>query len=205
MAGDCPPGHGDARVMRQAAHKPEAGVTDHDDWAMLLTRANAGDGQAFARFLRAVSPAIRTVLRARGGGLPRDQHEDVLQEVLLALHLKRHSWIPGTPVRPWVMAIARYKLIDACRRRGAAIHLPIESFAEVLADGRLMPPLAGRDAEQMLAQIDTRSAALVRAVALEGDSAEEAGGALGLSAGAARVALHRALRRLAQIAERMKT
>ena len=46
-------------------------------------------------------------------------------------------------------------------------------------------------------------AALVRAIALDGDSAEEAGGRLGLSAGATRVALHRALKRLSQLAERM--
>ncbi|SOB94614.1 sigma-70 family RNA polymerase sigma factor [Rhodobacter maris] len=174
-------------------------MADHDEWADLLRRANEGDGMALAQFLRAVSPAIRTILRARGSALPRDQHEDVLQEVLLAIHLKRHSWRPDAPVRPWVHAIARYKLIDACRRRGAAIHVPIEPFAEVLEDPHQHPPLAGRDAERLLARIDPRSAALVRAVALEGDSAEEAGAPLGLSAGAARVALHRALRRLGQI------
>ena len=176
-------------------------MAEDESWEQMLTRANAGDGAALARFLRAVSPSIRTILRARGGALPPDQHEDVLQEVLLAIHLKRHSWRPDAPVRPWVHAIARYKLIDACRRRGAAIHLPIEPFAELLADPHQAVPLAGRDAEQLLSQIDPRSAALVRAVALEEETAAEAGGALGLSAGAARVALHRALRRLAQIAK----
>lgn len=178
-------------------------MADHDDWADLLRRANADDGAdaraALAQFLRAVSPAIRTILRARGGALPPDQHEDVLQEVLLALHLKRHSWRPEAPVRPWVHAIARYKLIDACRRRGTAIHVPIEPFVETLEDPHHVPPLSGRDAERLLARIDARSAALVRAVTLEGESAEAAGAPLGLSSGASRVALHRALSRLRQI------
>ena len=174
-------------------------MADHDGWADLLRRANAGDGAALAQFLRAVSPAIRTILRARGTGLPPDQHEDILQEILLALHLKRHSWHPEAPVRPWVYAIARYKLIDACRRRGAAIHVPIEPLADLLEDPHQMPPLSGRDAERLLSRIDARSAALVRAVAIEGESAEAAGAPLGLSAGAARVALHRALARLRQI------
>ncbi|SOC00116.1 RNA polymerase sigma-70 factor [Rhodobacter sp. JA431] len=174
-------------------------MVEHDDWETLLRRANAGDGAALAQFLRAVSPSIRTILRARGAGLPVDQQEDVLQEVLLAIHLKRHTWQPDAPVRPWVHAIARYKLIDACRRRGAAIHVPIDPFAETLADPHQRVPLAGRDAEQLLAQIDPRSAALVRAVAIEGESAEAAGAPLGLTGGAARVALHRALKRLRQI------
>lgn len=56
----------------------------------------------------------------------------------------------------------------------------------------------------MLGMIDGRSAALVRAVALDGQSAEEAGQGLGLTAATARVALHRAMKRLEQIAERMR-
>jgi len=52
--------------------------------------------------------------------------------------------------------------------------------------------------------IDGRSAALVRAVALDGQSAEEARQGLGLTAATARVALHRAMKRLEQIAERMR-
>lgn len=83
------------------------------------------------------------------------------------------------------------------------MNLPIEDFAEVLPGEEAAPPLAARDAEVMLARIDGRSAHLVRAVALEGKSAEEAGETLGLTAGAARVALHRAMRRLAEVAERM--
>lgn len=173
-------------------------------WESLLSRANQGDGAAFGIFLRQVTPALRAVIRARGHALPADQHEDILQEVLLAIHLKRQSWRPDTPVRPWLYAVARYKVVDAFRRRGAAIHLPIEDFGDVLPDDHQPAPLAGRDAERMLALIDSRSAALVHAVSLEGDSPETAGQRLGLSAGAARVALHRAMKRLAALAERMQ-
>ncbi len=69
-------------------------------WEVLLTRANDGDGAAFARFLHAVTPTLRAVIRRRGDGLPPDQHEDILQEVLLAIHLKRQTWRRDAPVRP---------------------------------------------------------------------------------------------------------
>ncbi len=172
-------------------------------WEVLLARANDGDGAAFARFLHAVTPTLRAVIRRRGDGLPPDQHEDVLQEVLLAIHLKRQTWRRDAPVRPWLYALARYKVVDAFRRRGARVDLPIEDFADVLPEEEGAAPLSGRDAEVMLGLIDTRSAMLVRAVALDGKTAEEAGETVGLTAGAARVALHRAMRRLSGLAERM--
>ncbi len=181
----------------------EGRLQQDEVWEVLLARANDGDGAAFARFLHAVTPTLRAVIRRRGGGLPPDQHEDVLQEVLLAIHLKRQTWRRDVPVRPWLYALARYKVVDAFRRRGARVDLPIEDFADVLPEEEGAAPLSGRDAEVMLGLIDTRSAMLVRAVALDGKTAEEAGETVGLTAGAARVALHRAMRRLSGLAERM--
>lgn len=172
-------------------------------WEVLLARANDGDGAAFARFLHAVTPTLRTVIRRKGDGLPPDQHEDILQEVLLAIHLKRQTWRRDAPVRPWLYALARYKVVDAFRRRGASVSLPIEDFADVLPEENAVVPLSDRDTEAMLRLIDPRSAMLVRAVALDGKTAEEAGETVGMTAGAARVALHRAMRRLSGLAERM--
>lgn len=182
----------------------EVRVDGHADLDELLARANHGDAAAFGQFLRQVTPMLRAIIRARGAALPTDLHEDVLQEVLLAIHLKRGSWQTGTPVRPWLYAVARYKVVDAFRRRGSHIHLPLEDFSEILQGDEGPAPLAARDAERMLGMIDSRSAALVRAVSLRGESAEDAGAGLGLSAGAARVALHRAMRRLTRLAERMQ-
>lgn len=191
---------GSARLMPA---RQEAALQRDDSWESLLARANDGDGAAFARFLMVVSPTMHAVIRRRGFDLPADQQEDILQEVLLAIHLKRQTWRRGEPVRPWLYAIARYKVVDAFRRRGAVVNLPIEDFADLLPEEQAASPLALRDTDVMLAQIDSRSAGLVRAVALEGKTAEEAGAALGLTAGAARVALHRAMKRLSEAAGRM--
>lgn len=189
-----------ARVMPRRA---EDRVTQDETWERLLARANDGDGPAFARFLHAVTPSLRAVIRRRGDGLPPDQHEDILQEVLLAIHLKRQTWRRDAPVRPWLYALARYKVVDAFRRRGASVTLPIEDFADLLPQDDGAVPLSDRDAAVMLGMIDPRSAMLVRAVALDGLTAEQAGETVGMTAGAARVALHRAMRRLSGLAERM--
>ena len=174
---------------------------EQDSLESLLARANAGDAAAFGRFLTRISPVLRGIIRARGRALPEHLHEDILQEVLLALHLKRQSWRAGTPLRPWVYAIARYKIVDAFRRQGAAIHLPIEDF-EALLPAESADLDAGRDVEALLRQLDARGADLVRAVALNGVSVEAAGAHQGLVAGTARVALHRAMKKLTDLAGR---
>lgn len=197
---DCATASGSARLARPAQ---EAKLPQDNAWEILLARANDGDRAAFVRFLTAVTPTLRAVIRRRGDSLPADLHEDILQEVLLAIHLKRHTWRQGEALRPWLYALTRYKVVDAFRRRGRAVNLPIEDFADLLPEENATTPLVMRDADVMLAQIDTRSARLVRAVALEGKTAEEAGTALGLSAGTARVVLHRAMKRLTEAADRM--
>ncbi|WP_341352773.1 sigma-70 family RNA polymerase sigma factor, partial [Paracoccus nototheniae] len=172
---------------------------DGTEWASLLAAAQAGDTRAMARFLTAVTPLIRAVVRARGRSLPPDQHEDVVQDVLLAIHLKRDSWQPGAPLRPWLYAVTRYKVIDAFRRRGSRVHLPVHDFAEIIADPRHDDPMASRDLAVLLARIDPRSAGIVRAMGLEGEAAEDVAARLGMTGGAVRVALHRAMKKLSEI------
>jgi RNA polymerase sigma-70 factor (ECF subfamily) len=98
---------------------------------------------------------------------------------------------------PWLYAIARYKVVDAFRRRGNRIHLPIEDFAETLESAMTEEPMVAHDSETLLAQLDPRSAGIVRAISLEGETAGIVGKRLGISEGAVRVALHRAMKRMA--------
>jgi RNA polymerase sigma-70 factor (ECF subfamily) len=170
-----------------------------EDWAALLRAANAGDARAYDRFLRLVAPVIRGIVRARGRTMAEAEREEIVQEVLLAIHLKRHTWRQDAPLRPWLYAIARYKVIDAFRARGARISLPIEDFAEILPAEAGPDPTEAGDAERMIGLLDSRSAEIVRAIGLEGASIADTGRRLAMSEGAVRVALHRALRRLAAL------
>jgi RNA polymerase sigma-70 factor (ECF subfamily) len=173
-----------------------------DDWEDLLAAANSGDSRAYERFLRTVTPVLRGVIRAKGAGLGEAGCEDVLQEVLLAVHLKRHTWQVGAPVRPWLYAITRYKVVDAFRARGRSIRLPIEDFADHLTADPGPDPTEAADMAKMIGMLDTRSAQIVRMIGMEGASTAEAGQALKMTEGAVRVALHRAFKTLAALGER---
>jgi RNA polymerase sigma factor (sigma-70 family) len=181
------------------AEKHAARPPEEEPLEALLRAANRGDGRAYAAFLRAITPLVRGVARARGPGLAPDVIEDIVQETLLAIHQKRHTWREESPVRPWLYAIVRYKVVDAFRARGRRITVPIEDFAAVLpAEAGPDPTLLG-DAERVISRLDPRSARIVRAIGLDGASIAQTSADLNMSETAVRVALHRALKRLASL------
>ena len=173
------------------------GPADETSLAALLRAANRGDQRAYAAFLRAITPVLRGIARARGPGLPPDAVEDIVQDTLFAIHRKRHTWREDMPVRPWLYAIVRYKVVDAFRARGRRVEVPIEDFAEILPAEAGPDPSERRDAERVIDRLDPRSARIVRAIGLDGASIAETSADLRMSEGAVRVALHRALKRLA--------
>lgn len=175
---------------------------DDEEWAALLRAALAGDGRAYRAFLSAVTPMIRGIVRSRGRTMDAAACEDVVQDVLLAIHLKRQTWRTDAPVRPWLYAIARHKVVDAFRKRGAQVDLDIETFAEVLPAEAAPDPTERHDMDRMIGLLDSRSADIVRMIGLEGASAAEAGARFSMTEGAVRVALHRAFKRLADLRKR---
>jgi len=165
----------------------------------LTTAANNGDAAAYNRLLTTLAPVLRSVAR-RGlarAGLPVDDAEDVVQEILLAIHLKRETWDASLPLGPWVRAIARNKLIDAMRRRGRRKFVPIDDFAETLASDTAEPmPVPGR-LDEHLESLPDRQRSVVSSISLDGASIRETASKLNMSEGAVRVALHRGLSALA--------
>src|ERR1700721_3454684 len=100
----------------------------------LLIRGLLGDASAYHRFLGELTAHLRSFLRRRVRGLP-EETEDLVQELLLAIHNQRHTYDPGQPLTAWVQAIARYKLIDLLRRRSRTDGLndPLEDDEEFFA------------------------------------------------------------------------
>lgn len=174
-----------------------------ENWDDLARAANRGDAVAYERFLRAITPVLRSVIRARGGKMGPEHCEDILQEVLLSIHLKRHTWREDAPIRPWLYAIARHKVVDAFRARGTRIDLPIDDFHDVLPATDIPDPLVARDMDRVLDQLDPRMADIVRGFGLRGETTAETAARLKMTEGAVRVALHRALKVIARLRERM--
>lgn len=169
-----------------------------EEWAALMRAAIGGDEAAYRQLLQSLSNNLRAAVR-RGftqAGAPLGDVEDVVQETLLALHLKRNTWDPAQPLGPWVRAIARHKLIDALRRRGRRIQVPIESVFDTLAAEEDSRGVDRQDAERLVDGLQGRQREVVRAIGLEGQSIRDVAQRLQMKEVAVRVALHRGLKTL---------
>lgn len=168
-----------------------------------MRAANAGDAAAYDRCLRSMAAVLRASVRrvVARSGLAAADTEDIVQEVLLAVHLKRHTWDETRPFGPWLQAIARHKVIDAMRRRGGRTDLPLDDLADVLPAPEAEPAARGFEVERALQKLSAAERAAVEAITVDGAGIAETAQKLGTSPGAVRVALHRGLRRLARLAE----
>ena len=168
------------------------------EWASLLSAANSGDQEAYRKFLKLMADFLKPVVARYGAriGLGRNETEDSVQEILLAIHLKKHTWDEVRPVGPWVVAIARHKLIDARRRAKNIMIVPIEDVAEKLPAAPAAEALAADDLDKLLVQLNGRQQDLVRSLSLQGRSIKETAQRLNMNEGAVRVALHRAINTL---------
>jgi RNA polymerase sigma factor (sigma-70 family) len=183
-----------------------AGITAEPDrtaaWQAWFAAARRGDEQAYARFLRDVVPVIRGIVRAKAAGLGGSVEEDIVQDVLLAIHNKRHTWREDEPVQPWLYAIARYKVIDAFRRDRRA-SVPIEDMANTLPAPEAADPTEHTDAMRVIGRLEPASAELVLSIMRHGASIRDLALRFGITEGAARVRLHRATKRLGQLRRTM--
>jgi len=165
----------------------------------LMVAALRGDAEAYAGFLRETASILRPFFRRRMTQHP-DDVEDLVQETLLAVHNKRHTYDPGQPVTAWMYAIARYKLIDLLRARAGreALHDPIDEDLDELGSEAGPAALeARRDLRVLLAQLPDKQRLPIEYVKIEGLSVEETSKRTGLSVSAVKVGVHRGLKVLA--------
>jgi len=172
-------------------------------WAEEMRAAQAGSREAYARLLTDVSMSFRQFAATdlRRFHLQSQDIEDVLQEVLLAIHLKRHTWRNDHPIVPWLRAITRHKLVDFARRRGRRGELPIDDFPNVSPVLPPEPDMSARLLEQVQG-LPRRQREVVQELGLDGASVADTAKKLRMSRGAVYVAFHRALASLTAGSER---
>jgi RNA polymerase sigma-70 factor (ECF subfamily) len=171
------------------------------EWAEWMRAAIDGDKQAYQRFLLGVTPHLRAMAKRRCDQFraPPSEAEDIVQEVLLAVHLKRGTWDVSRPIGPWLSTIVRNKLIDSLRRRGRHVSVPIEDVIETLEAEEQGDAFDRLDAEQLIARLGDPQRDIVRSISLQGAGVRETAERLKMTEGAVRVALHRALKSLAAL------
>jgi RNA polymerase sigma-70 factor (ECF subfamily) len=167
-----------------------------------MNRYAAGDDRAFAELHAVAAPLVTRYLARR----LRDRSElpDLVQETFFRVHRARRSFVPGSPVMPWLLTIAHRQLIETHRRclrqkRTDSARLErlthhgsagmLASAEELVAAQELASHL-----DRSLASVSEPQRAALRLVKGEGLSNREAAAALGTTITGIKLRTHRACR-----------
>ena len=183
-----------AFVLGRPDMTQSATVRAAESWDRMMAAAQEGDANAYRGLLSELARWLRRYYARR---LPPAMIEDAVQDVLLALHEKRHTYDPERPFGPWLAAIARYKWIDRLRSLKADATEPLDENIGIQDHEDTV--IAGSTFEQLLAELKAPQAEAIRLVKIQGYSVEEAARATGQSVSLIKVNIHRGLKRLANI------
>ncbi|MFI6293318.1 sigma-70 family RNA polymerase sigma factor [Nonomuraea sp. NPDC050790] len=197
----------DAKIgVRLASRLPAR--TDDSDLRELTSLAVAGDRSAIESLLGELRPMVVRYCRARLGRVSGQYHiaDDVAQEVCIAVlsALPRYRDM-GRPFASFVFGIASHKVADALRS-SVRCAVPTQDLPDGPDEGpgpeeTVVRYIEVEHARRLLARLPANQRELLLLRVVSGLSAEETGNVLGMSPGAVRVAQHRALARLRQMAE----
>jgi RNA polymerase sigma-70 factor (ECF subfamily) len=165
----------------------------------LMLASLDGDAAAHRSLLERLSRHLRAYYRRRFAAGRRDteEAEDLVQETLIAIHTRRHTYDRSQPLTPWVFAIARYRLIDHLRHtRDSLADIPLSDAAELLAHDEQSQAESAYDLDQLLGRLPERMRRAIRFVKLDGLSTAEAASRCGTSQSAVKVNVHRGLKAL---------
>jgi RNA polymerase sigma-70 factor (ECF subfamily) len=164
----------------------------------------AGDASAHRALLTGLAPLLRAYFKRRLFTVGRDavEAEDLMQETLLAIHTRRHTYRPSEPLTPWVHAVARYKLIDHLRRTDATARaLPIEDAETVFGEDDHAAVESALDLARLMRALPEKMRTAIKMVKLDGLTVAEAARRTGMSEPAVKVSVHRGLKAIAAAIE----
>jgi RNA polymerase sigma-70 factor (ECF subfamily) len=177
----------------------QAAQADIEELQRLMVGYQKADREAAAQLVERVSPML---LRFLAGPLQtRAYAEDMLQECWLRIHRSRHTYRPGTPVLPWLFAIARYTRIDAYRRRRQidANELAVEDVAASGPGEAALSDRVDTDLWRLVGQLPASQQEVIQMLKISGLSLEEVARATGSTVGAVKQKAHRAYQKLREL------
>jgi RNA polymerase sigma-70 factor (ECF subfamily) len=162
----------------------------------LMVQGLDGNAAAYRELLDQLGRLLIVYFARRLGGGSGDA-EDLVQEVLIAVHTRRATYDRGRPFTAWAHTIARYKLIDHYRRSRAHAAIPIDDAGELFAADRSEEATAKTDLKRLMADLPEKQRQAIQQVKLEELPVAEAAERTGMSQSAVKVSVHRGLKALA--------
>jgi len=179
-------------------------VTDKaDSLEALMRRSLDGDQHAYAEILQETSRFLRPYLAKRLSFT--NEVDDLLQEILISIHKARHTYDGNRPYKPWVYAIAKFRLQDHLRAHYSD-HLhhadDLSEMEEFLHEPVTESAISYESISGEVEKLPEKQAAILRLMHQDGYTAKEIAEKIGMKESAVKVAAHRAYKILRKNLER---
>jgi len=179
-------------------------VTDQtDNFEALMKQSLNGDQRAYALLLRETSRFLRPFLAKRLSFT--NEVDDLLQEILISIHKARHTYDGNRPYKPWVYAIAKFRLQDYLRAHYSdQLHHAIElsEIEESLSEHVTETAISYESISGEVQKLPEKQATILKLIHQEGYTAKEVAEKMGMNESAVKVAAHRAYKILRNKLER---
>ena len=173
-------------------------VADDATLMRLMRLSQQGDNQAYSVLLCECQLWLKRYYARR---VPPHHLDDLVQDTLLSVHRKGASYDPARPFLPWLAAVARYRWVDHLRKVSRAKEC---EFSDEIAATSDEPAMTARiSIERLLGLLPVKQARAIELVKIEGHSVSEASEQTGQSEALIKVNIHRGLKRLASMIEKV--
>ena len=179
-------------------------MTDTDgNLEALMRQSLDGDQRAYAALLQATSRLLRPFLTKRLSFT--SEVDDLMQEILISIHKARHTYDGNRPYKPWVYAIAKFRLQDHLREhysdqlRHAG---DLDEMEEYLHEDVTESAISYESISGEVQKLPEKQATILRLMHQEGYTAKEVAEKIGMKESAIKVAAHRAYKVLREKLER---
>jgi RNA polymerase sigma-70 factor (ECF subfamily) len=170
-----------------------------DNLEALMRRSLAGDQRAYAALLQETSRLLRPFLARRLSFT--NEVDDLLQEILISIHKARHTYDGNRPYKPWVYAIARFRLQDHLRAHYSdQLHHAgdLSGMEESLHEDVTESAISYESISVEVQKLPEKQATILRLMHRDGYTAREVAEKIGMKESAVKVAAHRAYKVLRQ-------
>lgn len=168
------------------------------EWSVWMKAAQSGDKKAYNTLLSAIAPALRRFVQGRI--FNTDAIEDIVQEILMAIHKSRHTYDISQPFERWMYGVARYKMIDYLRKMTRHTKKEIlsdtcETFLPQPSNSNTEGVLS-QDLETAMGQLPDKQRKIINLMKIDGFSIAETAEKMAMSESAVKVAAHRGYKKM---------
>lgn len=156
----------------------------------LILQSQKGDRLAYTQLLQGLSSFLKNYLRKRI--FDKNDIDEVIQEILMAVHKSIHTYNAEKAFMSWFLAIVEYKVIDYIRHlKNDLIDVDAKSTSDLAAVLKTDTDLR-IDVEKAVNQLNQRERQVFTMVKINGLSISEVANELQISEANVKVIVHRA-------------